>query len=97
VIGSTNPIWIDADGDGRFTHARGYAERIVTASGGDAAKLVAALATHDEAVAVQTAALLEAHGGSFDMSILQSELTKAPPQVRRAFERVRESAGPASQ
>lgn len=53
VIGSTNPIWIDGDGDGRFTSARGYAEKIVAASGGDAVKVKAALAGYDEAVAVQ--------------------------------------------
>ena len=57
VVGSTNPIWIDADGDGKFTAARGYAELLVQRAGGDAAKLQAALADYDEAVAVQAAAV----------------------------------------
>ena len=57
VIGSTNPIWIDGDGDGRFTAARGYAEVLVRRAGGDAAELKRALAGFDAAVAMQAAAL----------------------------------------
>jgi hypothetical protein len=53
VVGSTNPIWIDADGDGQFTSARGYAAKLVAVAAGDAAKLKAALAGYDAAVAVQ--------------------------------------------
>ena len=58
VIGATNPVWIDGDGDGEFTSAYGYAERLVDEHGADGRKLRAALATYDEAVAVQTASLL---------------------------------------
>lgn len=53
VIGSTNPIWIDGDGDGQFTSARGYAARLVAQASGDAGKLNALLADYDAAVAVQ--------------------------------------------
>jgi hypothetical protein len=53
ILGATNPIWIDADGDGKFTPARGYAEVLVTRAAGDRARLEAALAGYDEAVAVQ--------------------------------------------
>jgi hypothetical protein len=62
VIGSTNPIWIDADGDGRFTAARVYAAGIVQRSVGDAAKRRAALAGYDEAVALHAADLAGAAG-----------------------------------
>jgi hypothetical protein len=52
VIGSTNPIWIDGDGDGGFTAARGYAARILQESAGDRVKLNSALTGYDEAVAL---------------------------------------------
>lgn len=55
VVGSTNPIWLDADGDGRFTAARGYAERLVREAGGDAVRLRRALEGFDGAVAAQVA------------------------------------------
>lgn len=55
VIGSTNPIWIDADADGRFSSARDYAERLVQQQRtGEGA---AALEDYDQAVAVQVAHL----------------------------------------
>jgi hypothetical protein len=57
VIGSTNPIWIDGDGDGQFTSARAYAAKLVAAAAGDEANLKAALAGYDAAVAVQAADL----------------------------------------
>lgn len=59
VIGSTNPIWIDAEGDGKFSPAREYAARLVAATAGDSAKLKAALAGYDAAVAVQAADLVK--------------------------------------
>jgi hypothetical protein len=55
VVGSTNPIWIDGDGDGKFSSAREYAARIVERTGKDPEKLKAALADYDPAVAVQAA------------------------------------------
>jgi hypothetical protein len=57
VIGSTNPIWIDGDGDGKFTSARGYATKLVAASAGDVDRLQSALTGYDEAVKVQAADL----------------------------------------
>ena len=57
VVGSTNPIWLDGDGDGRFTAARTYAKRLVNEHGSDPAKLVSALNGFDEAVAAQAASL----------------------------------------
>lgn len=57
IIGSTNPIWVDGDGDGKFTPARGYAEVLVHRAAGDPAKLATALRDYDAAVAVQARAL----------------------------------------
>jgi hypothetical protein len=58
VVGSTNPIWIDGDGDGRFTAARGYAEELVRRAAGDPVALRRALAGFDNAVAQQATAAL---------------------------------------
>jgi hypothetical protein len=57
VIGSTNPIWIDADGDNKFTAARDYAATLVRRSNGDAERLRAALDGYDAAVALHAAEL----------------------------------------
>jgi hypothetical protein len=57
VIGSTNPVWLDADGDGKFQSAFSYAESVVKQFGSDAAKLKAALSDYDQSVAAQVASL----------------------------------------
>ena len=62
VLGATNPVWVDADGDGKFTTARAYAEQLVKRHGTEAAKLFPALAAYDEAVTVQAASLCHAAG-----------------------------------
>jgi len=58
VIGSTNPIWLDGDGDGRFESAFAIARRLIQESGGDRAKLQEALKRCDAAVAVQVESLM---------------------------------------
>jgi hypothetical protein len=60
VVGSTNPIWLDGDGDGKFSSAHEYATVLVRQADGDTAKLKAALVDYDEAVAVQAGALATA-------------------------------------
>jgi len=58
VIGSTNPIWLDADGNGQFESAFAIARRLIQESGGDLAKLQEALKRCDAAVAVQVESLM---------------------------------------
>ena len=62
VIGSTNPIWLDVDGDGKFHSALAYAQALLKRHGNDRAALSAALKNYDEAVAIQVAELLPAAG-----------------------------------
>ncbi len=50
VIGSTNPVWIDADGDGAFLPARAIAQRLVAAKADPSG--------HDEAVRLHVKDLL---------------------------------------
>jgi len=57
LLGATNPIWLDADGDGRFTSAREYASRLVRAERSDPARFQEALLGFDAAVSVQAASI----------------------------------------
>lgn len=58
VIGSTNPVWIDADGDGKFQSAFALAQALVEKSGGNRAALRESLKKHDAAVVIQAESLL---------------------------------------
>jgi len=85
VIGSTNPIWLDADGDGRFTAARAYARKLVEQYGPTPARLLPALDSYDEAVAAQAASLCAAQGARLDAESFSAALGSAAPQVQRGF------------
>jgi hypothetical protein len=58
VIGSTNPIWLDADGDGQFESAFGYASKLTKQHGKDRSALRRALKDYDQAVATQVEAIM---------------------------------------
>ncbi|WP_038169851.1 CehA/McbA family metallohydrolase [Verrucomicrobium sp. BvORR106] len=57
VVGSTNPIWIDADDDGQFHSAHAIAQALVHRAGGDGEKLKELLKGCDEAVRTQVQSL----------------------------------------
>lgn len=50
VAGLTNPIWLDADGDGKFTPARSYAKQLLDTASSDLEQLEAQLASYDQSV-----------------------------------------------
>jgi hypothetical protein len=81
VIGSTNPIWLDADGDGKFTPPRAVAAEAVRQWAGDPARLILELSRYDEAVASQAAGLLDAQG----LDPQRYPLANASEPVRRGF------------
>ncbi len=85
VVGSTNPIWIDADGDGKFTAARDYAKLLVQHAGTEPDKLLPALASYDEAVAVQAASLCQAAGKDIRSLEFVRRLKSAAPHVQKGF------------
>jgi hypothetical protein len=85
VIGSTNPIWLDGDGDGQFTSARAYAVRLVTRHGSKPVKLLAALGEFDEAVASQAPSLGAGAGLAPEAPEFARALNAAAPQVQRGF------------
>ena len=78
-------IWIDADGDERFTPARAYAQKVFARQGVDPAAFIAALGDFDEAVSRQAAALYVAAGKNLDSPPVTSALRLAKPDVRRGF------------
>ncbi|MDB6036518.1 MAG: hypothetical protein JWM99_359 [Verrucomicrobiales bacterium] len=82
VIGSTNPLWIDGDDDGKYTSARGYALRLIKQYGSDYRSLLKALNPFDEAVATQAASLIAVAGSS----VSPDDLASASPHVKRGFE-----------
>jgi hypothetical protein len=84
VIAVTNPIRVDADGDGRFTSAREYAINLMITET-EPAQVIAALEPFDEAVAAQAASILRAGGVNTDSALLQSALDRASPATRRGF------------
>jgi len=85
VIAATNPIWVDADGDGQFTSARGYARKLVEKTGADMSALVSVLQNFDETVSRQAAALCVAAGTKLDSPAAASALRVAKPHVQRGF------------
>jgi len=89
VFGLTAPIYVDADGDGRFTSPRGYATTLVQAHGDDLSALVAALASHDEAVAVHVLELLHERDVDLDGPAMAAALAQGPPVARAARSRYR--------
>ena len=57
VIGSTNPVWVDADNDGKFSSARDIAKKLRAETHNDPNNLLTALVSYDRAVAAQAASL----------------------------------------
>lgn len=86
LIGATNPIWVDADGDNRFTSAFAYATTLKTQYQSRLPQLIDALGSYDEAVATQIAGLYHDAGDPGLEGELRALGTKAAPPVRAGFE-----------
>lgn len=85
VVGSTNPVRIDGDGDGRYSSPREYARAAVAGSAGSPERLAQRLAAFDSAVAVQAASLCRAEGMDLAAPAFRRALDRAAPQVRHGF------------
>ncbi len=59
VLGATNPVWLDGDGDNKFTSAYQYAQNIVKAHGLDTKPFRKALDQYDRSVAIQAATIVK--------------------------------------
>jgi hypothetical protein len=85
VIGATNPVWLDADGDAKFTSVRYYAQSLVREVGPSSKKLFERLAPQDSAVATQVAGILHNMQPVFKPQVLDALLKKAPLHVQQGF------------
>ena len=85
VIGSTNPVYVDADKDGKFTPPRAYAKALLDRHGTDLSTLISELGTYDEAVASQVASLLHGPGKPDRTPELLHRLESASENVRKGF------------
>jgi hypothetical protein len=85
VVAATNPIWLDMDGDGRFTPARAYADKIVRQHHASPTFVIPALGAFDEAVAAQAASLCQSMGKDVQAPEWVQLLNAAPEPVRKGF------------
>jgi hypothetical protein len=85
VLGSTNPVRVDGDGDGRYTSPYDYARRLVDACGGDPVRLVASLEPYDTAVAVQAASLCRERCIDLSTGPARRAIDGAPGAIRHGF------------
>jgi hypothetical protein len=87
VLGCSGAVWIDADGDGRKTPAREYAERLVARAAGNLSMLAGGLAEFDEAVAAQAAHLFRVQGGDLRGAGARRVIDEAAPNVQAGIRR----------
>ena len=85
VIGITNPVWVDADGDGAFTSPRALAAKVLALHEKDLPAMVIELGHYDEAVATQAASLLRTAGIDVRTLEVQRAVQNAAAPVRRGF------------
>lgn len=85
VIGSTSPIRVDADGDGRYYSPADYARRIVETNASDPQKLLKELTPYDAATSVQAASLCRWQGLDLRANPFRRAIEDAPAHVRHGF------------
>jgi len=85
LIGATNPIRIDGDGDGKYSSPHDIATRLMDDSRGDAVRLVKALEAFDPAVTVQAAAVCRQRGIDLSKGAGAKAVEGASPAVRQAI------------
>jgi hypothetical protein len=84
TLAATNPVWLDADGDGRYQSPRDLAKAILERHGTKPGKLLPALEGVDDAVAVEALSLARA---------AYEKGAKTADQLRRARARLEELVG----
>lgn len=84
VLGCSGAIWIDGDGDGKKTSARGYAKRACDAANHDLDRLVESLKPYDEAIAAQAAAIFHEQNPDAFRAFAEP-IAGASDQVRSGF------------
>lgn len=85
LLAITNPVRLDADGNGAWNSPRYYAQFIMEIFGSEPTTLFRALGAYDEAVAAQTAAFCLSAGREGRDPAFARALEAAPEVVRRGF------------
>lgn len=85
ALGLTAPVYVDADGNGRFDSAFDYAQRLVTETRGDVTALSLRLIDYDEPTAVQAASVVRARDASQFESTCRRLIARGPPHVSRGI------------
>jgi hypothetical protein len=88
IFGITGAVWVDGDRNRELNSARDYAETIMKQAGDDVTLLMQSLASFDEAVAIQTAALLHLQGKDLTGPGITKALRNASPEINSAFQTV---------
>lgn len=91
VLASTNPIWIDGDGDGKYTSPQEYAEQLVKDFGVSPERLLPALAPYDEAIVVQALDICRERGVKLEGVEFQKAAEVASPKVKKAWGLIKEN------
>jgi hypothetical protein len=80
-------VWLDCDGDRKYSSPYEYAAALVRVCGSQAPKILPALAGYDEAIAEQAASICVAEGRKLRSREFLDYLTYTGPKARRGFER----------
>ncbi|MEX2232147.1 MAG: CehA/McbA family metallohydrolase [Cyclobacteriaceae bacterium] len=86
VVGISGAVWLDADKNGKRNCAKDYAEYLSIQAGRDINQLIKNLASFDQAVAIQTAALLHKKGSNLTGPEITKALRRASPETKSAFQ-----------
>lgn len=83
ALAATNPIWVDNDGDGKFTPARTFAAKVLNAT--PAEKILTELDKCDPSVLRQAADLVAQGKSGIPKAEFEKRLQNAPRRVREFF------------
>lgn len=88
IFGLSGAVWLDGDKNRRRNPASHYAEKLWQQSKGDVSALIRELASFDESIAIQAAALLHKNKKDLTGPEITKALRSASPSTRAGFERV---------
>ncbi|MEX1239888.1 MAG: CehA/McbA family metallohydrolase [Cyclobacteriaceae bacterium] len=88
IFGLSGAVWLDADRNAKRDAAFDYARSLQQQFSRDFAGLIQKLASYDEAVAIQVAALLHQKGENLTGTEISKALHHAAPETKSGFQRV---------
>lgn len=91
VIGCSGAVWVDADGNGRFTSAHDYAKQLIAEQQQDLAKIISGLAEFDEVTAIHVAHQLQSSGINLQDERVQTLIKEAADSVQTGFRRYQDA------